>query len=128
MSLGLSLGMGSVLGLRRRRAPIRRFALRRFALLVHEARPEQALRLILIVHPTPQPNARHRRLAAAGEGLDVIVLHPSARLAAVPGLTHERALAAIAFPDGASYVRRDVALARSGTPPPRARLIGRREL
>src|SRR5258706_8978298 len=58
----------------------------RLALLAHEPRPERALRLVLVVRPAPQPDPRHRRGAAARDGLDVIELDLLARLAPVPGL------------------------------------------
>src|SRR5439155_11430121 len=88
--LGFRRGAGSFLGLgERRRAPVGRGALRRLALLVHEVGPEHALRLKLVVGATAEANACHRRLAAAGERLDVIEFKPTPRLAPVTGLTRE---------------------------------------
>src|SRR5207247_6091688 len=107
------LGTAPRLGLGERRCPpLGRGALRRLPLLLHEAGPEHALRFKLVVGATPDANARHRRLAAAGECLDVIEFEELARLTTMPGLARERALAAIALPDRPLDRRGDVPRAR----------------
>ena len=58
---------------------------------------------------TEQAQTLHRGLAAAGDGLNMVILKKPARRAAATGRAHERALALIALPDSALDVRRDMA-------------------
>src|SRR5439155_25151691 len=76
---------------------------------------------------TPDANARHRRLTAAGECLAVIEFEELARLTTVTGFAHERALAAVALPDRPLDRRGDVPRARSPALVP-AGPLGRGEL
>ena len=74
-------------------------------LVLHELATERAFRRVLIVRPSPQPHVDERSLAAARYLGDVIEFEPRTRRAALAGLTHERALAAVALPDRALDVR-----------------------
>jgi len=67
-------------------------------LLFHEARPEPALGLELIVGLTETANVVDRRLAAAGDRLDVIELHLPGRATTPPVLADVGAATAIALP------------------------------
>src|SRR5439155_13869069 len=89
---------------------------------------ERALGLELVMGVAPKSDAGHRRLAAAREFLDMIELEPRAGRAPVPGLAHERALGAVALPDGALDLRRDVTRVGPGSATARPRLGGRGEL
>src|SRR5439155_16519514 len=114
---GCLLACGS-LGIRLRRRPLalrgvsmrlrrRPRVGRRESLVAHELGSEGAFGLELVVGATPDANARHGGLAAAGERLDVIEFEPRARCAPVPRLAHERALGTIPLPDGALDLCRD---------------------
>src|SRR5262245_56028224 len=87
-----------------------------FALGLHEPRAERPLGRVLVVPPAAEADVLDRRFAAAREFPDVIELDPRSRLTAMPGLAHERALAAVALPHGALHVGRDVADARGALP------------
>src|SRR5437899_269312 len=96
-------------------------------LLTHEARPESAVRLVLIVGTAPQPYPLHRCPAPERHRVDVIELQERALPAAVSGCADEGALALIALPDGAPDMRRDES-PTGGAARARPRLRGRREL
>src|SRR5438552_2408995 len=99
-----------------------------FAFLVHEPGAKRALGRVLVVGAAAQPDAVHGRLATAGDGLGVVELQPAICRTAAAALTHERAAALIALPDGALDVRRDVARVGARAPLARARPAGGSEL
>lgn len=74
----------------------------------HEFGPEQALGLVLIMHAASQSQVLERRLAAARHGADVIELEPCLLFAAMPLIANERASRAVALPDFASDLGRDM--------------------
>src|SRR5206468_10295475 len=90
-------------------APILGRAPRRCALLAHELGSKREFCRVLIVRSAAQPDACLGRLAATRHFVDVIELEKGARRAAAPGFAHEGALAAIALPDSAFDVSRNVA-------------------
>jgi len=65
----------------------------------------------LIVTAATQPNAFDRRLPALRHRFDMIEFEKLTRRAAPPVGADEGALTAIALPDGAAYMRGDVAAA-----------------
>ena len=77
-----------------------------------------------------QANARHRRLAATSDRIQVVEFEELARPATPPALADERALALIALPDGALHLGRNMAGIGAAGCPAAARpwLRGRREL
>src|SRR6059036_1440949 len=81
----------------------------RFPLLAHERGPERALGRELVVRPAQEPDAFYGGLAAPGKLPDVVVLELRLRLAAMPGLAHERASAVVALPHRALHLRGDAA-------------------
>src|SRR2546428_9699038 len=83
-----------------------------FSLLVHEVGPERALGRELIVCSTSESQIFCRRIPSARHLLNMVVLDELTRFAALAGLADERALAAIAQPDGALHVRGNVASTR----------------
>src|SRR5262249_12673559 len=93
-----------------------------FALGLHEPGTERLLGRVLVVPPAAEADAVHRGLAAARQLSDVIELDTRAGLAAMSGLAHERALAAVSLPHRALHVRRDVARAVSRALAARRRL------
>src|SRR5580765_2762319 len=78
------------------------------ALSAHELWAEREVGCVLVVCPAQEPDPRDRRPSAARDRLDVVVLEPGPRFAALAVLTHERALAAVALVDGAPDGGRDV--------------------
>src|SRR5262245_60201454 len=76
-----------------RRAPSR------FPLGVHEALAERALRRVAVVNGAQETHVFHRRLAAAGQRLDVVELDANTRGATPSHFVHEAAAAAIPLPD-----------------------------
>src|SRR5262249_27939871 len=99
---------------------------RRLPLARHEASPEHAIGLVLIVSATAQPDAVDRRLTPARDRVHVIKFEPHARPTAVPALADEDAPPAVALPHRPLHRRRDVPRVVRGAPCPRPR--GRREL
>ena len=61
-----------------------------------QAGSERLLGRVLVVSPAAQSHALHGRPPAPGHRLDVVELEPGAGRAAVAGIAHERALAAVA--------------------------------
>src|SRR5436309_2082886 len=107
--IALALGGFGWLGRRSPRLNTPRGVLGLASFLAHEARPERALGVVLVVRPAPQPHALHRGCTPARHRIGVVVLEPSARRAAAAGIARERALSPIALPDRALDVSRDVA-------------------
>jgi hypothetical protein len=94
---------------RRPRLRLRPRLPRRLALARHEPRPEDALRLVLVVGLAAQANVLLARdHTPARDRIDVVKLEVAGRPAAVAVLAHERALATVAHPHLALHWRRDV--------------------
>jgi hypothetical protein len=96
--------------------------------LAHEPGSEGALGGVLVVGPAAQPQALRRGPAPARHRVHVVELQPGAGRAAATGLADESALAAIALPDGAPDLGREVPRVRARAPRPGARPAGGREL
>ena len=85
--------------------------------LLHEARPEDSLGLVLVMRMAAKPYALNSRLAATRDGLDMVIFEK--RRCATPDSvrTHECALAFVPLPDSATNLDRNVTLARgTGSP------------
>jgi hypothetical protein len=89
---------------------------RRLALAAHEVRPERELRSVLIVGAAAQPNSGHRGRPVTRHRLYVIEFEQPARRAAAAGFANERAPPAVALPDGASDMGRNVTGRRARLP------------
>src|SRR5262249_31873916 len=80
------------------------------AFLPTELGAKPPLRLVLIGAAASQSDALDGSFPAPGHGPDVVVLEQSAGRATPALFAHERALAAIALPDGRSHLGRDAAV------------------
>src|SRR5439155_6270092 len=90
-------------------------------------RAKRELGRIVIVASAGQPDIRHRRLAACGEGPDVMEFDEPGRSTSLPVFSDKCAAPEIPQPDCALHLGRDVARIWSRSPSG-ARLPGRREL
>jgi len=80
----------------------------RLSLALHELGPERALCRVLVVRAAAQAHPVDGSPPASRHFFDVIELQPGPRGAAVAARADERALAAIALPDGSLHMVRDV--------------------
>src|SRR5262249_26311466 len=112
---------------RRILAWIRPASLRLLPLVLHEARAERALGLVLIVGAAPEPEVVGRGSAAARHRHDVVVFQECSCFATVFVRTDVRAAAIVALPHSTLDVGGDVPRPCAGAPR-LARLVRGREL